>query len=1051
MSQPTNAKLFRKKFYQKGNSDNNTKAQSAMEYLMTYGWAILIIAVILAVFEFLGVFNTGTFIGPSCLATPGYICSNPVMTANANGPNLLLFNFKQDTGQTLYNVSFACAASSTSQGYPNVNVNSGFNTSSNLTVLTSGSSVTVSGLECYTSNGNLFKDNPIGAVFLGTLWIRYNLQGYPPSEYQYAKIAKITAKVESEAAISAMQSSPTQLTFSSLSPSSPSIDTGKSITLTVSWLGGVSPFTVNWLSGASAGSMSLLSSHTGIVSSSLSDSLSVAPTSNTYYSANVIDSSTPPNVVSSLLDLVTVNPALSVPSISASSTALVAGQSVTFSSSWTGGTAPYTAKLYSSSTLPCTSLSSLVQTETTSANSISFPAITPTQTAYYCIYVNDSSYHSSETENSITQEVIDTTPSTILYYVPIKISNQGGPTPSSVPSGIVSYVPITITNGETVPTSAPFQQMVNITESQFSSYNITYSNTIANFEFFTQSGTVIPAWIESNDSGKLITWVNLQTSIPEQQAITIYIGFASKTTNLLSSSGTAGIGEAPQLSSTYAQYDDGAYIFPYYQRWGGLSMALPSGWGVIGTPTLTYNSNSITIEGTASTYQGVQMSSSNQPPFPSIMETYSELFGCGNSCGTASFTWTTSGFVSPYYIVGSQSSNNDYVLGVAGSYYVSSSQFSTLPATFSLIYSSSTSGILLQNYTSIVSGSGSSPQTGLFLGYETYGAGSISRIYWTRYRAYPPNGAMPTVTFDFPQATGTGFQQMVNITESSFSSYLTYNSNFANFEYFYANGTIIPSWIESNNSGKLVTWAKLSKSIPALSNTTIYLGFAGSNNLLSSSGTTGIGEAPQLSATYAEYDDGASVFTNYWNFAGTSLPSEFGLENYCGVSQTGTITVDNGVTLSAGSSDCEVLYSSSLFSLPFIFETLSKSNAFSTVTNGFDVGTLISDSLLSSTATLPLNSELVYKSATSPAIWSENDLNLGSLSTQYIFGVGGTTSNYYDEFNYNNITLGRSLPSAVYLFPIDIDSGATQYTQWARTRAYPPYGAMPTATFGSVS
>ncbi len=403
MSQPINTKLFRKKFYQKGNSDNSKKAQSAMEYLMTYGWAILIIAVILAALDFLGVFNTGTFIGPSCLATPGYLCSNPVMTANANGPNLLLFNFKQDSGETLYNVSFACAASSTSQGYPNANVSStnyGAQTSSNLTVLTSGSSVTVSGLECYSSNGNLFKDNPIGAVFSGTLWIRYNLQGYPPSEYQYAKIAKITAKVESEAAISAMQSSPTQLTFSSLSPSSPSIDTGQSITLTVSWLGGVSPFTVNWFSGASAGSMSLLSSQTGIISSLLSDSLSVAPTSNTYYSANVIDSSTPPNVVSSPVDLVTVNPALSVPSISASSTALVTGQSVTFSSSWTGGAAPYTAKLYSSSTSSCTSSSSLVQTETTSANSISFPAVTPASTAYYCIYVTDSAYSPSIT-NSI--------------------------------------------------------------------------------------------------------------------------------------------------------------------------------------------------------------------------------------------------------------------------------------------------------------------------------------------------------------------------------------------------------------------------------------------------------------------------------------------------------------------------------------------------------------------------------------------------------------------------------------------------------------------------
>ncbi len=37
------------------------KAQSAMEYLMTYGWAILIIAIALASLFFLGVFNPNTF------------------------------------------------------------------------------------------------------------------------------------------------------------------------------------------------------------------------------------------------------------------------------------------------------------------------------------------------------------------------------------------------------------------------------------------------------------------------------------------------------------------------------------------------------------------------------------------------------------------------------------------------------------------------------------------------------------------------------------------------------------------------------------------------------------------------------------------------------------------------------------------------------------------------------------------------------------------------------------------------------------------------------
>ena len=142
----------------------------------------------------------------------------------------------------------------------------------------------------------------------------------------------------------------------------------------------------------------------------------------------------------------------------------------------------------------------------------------------------------------------------------VMIGIAGATTPSAFPSGIQYYVPINLTNSQSTATASPFQQMVNITESTYSSY-IAYSVSTANFEYFYSNGTIIPAWIESNNSGKLITWVKT-VSIPASSKITIYLGFASNTTNLLSSSGTTGIGEAPQLSPTYAQYDDGASVVP---------------------------------------------------------------------------------------------------------------------------------------------------------------------------------------------------------------------------------------------------------------------------------------------------------------------------------------------------------------------------------------------------------------------------------------------------------------------------------------------------------
>jgi hypothetical protein len=52
------------------------RAQAAMEYLMTYGWAILIIAVVLGSLAYLGVFSPS--IGNTCTQQSGYLCTGLV-------------------------------------------------------------------------------------------------------------------------------------------------------------------------------------------------------------------------------------------------------------------------------------------------------------------------------------------------------------------------------------------------------------------------------------------------------------------------------------------------------------------------------------------------------------------------------------------------------------------------------------------------------------------------------------------------------------------------------------------------------------------------------------------------------------------------------------------------------------------------------------------------------------------------------------------------------------------------------------------------------------
>ena len=58
------------------------KAQSAMEYLMTYGWSILIIAVVIASLIELGVFNSSSTSTSACIGTTGYSCTNPTLYAS---------------------------------------------------------------------------------------------------------------------------------------------------------------------------------------------------------------------------------------------------------------------------------------------------------------------------------------------------------------------------------------------------------------------------------------------------------------------------------------------------------------------------------------------------------------------------------------------------------------------------------------------------------------------------------------------------------------------------------------------------------------------------------------------------------------------------------------------------------------------------------------------------------------------------------------------------------------------------------------------------------
>ena len=295
----------------------------------------------------------------------------------------------------------------------------------------------------------------------------------------------------------------------------------------------------------------------------------------------------------------------------------------------------------------------------------------------------------------------------------------------------------------------------------------------------------------------------------------------------------------------------------------------------------------------------------------------------------------------------------------------------------------------------------------------------------------------------------SSFQQMITANVLNYTSVMTYNGNSANFELYYANDTVIPAWIESNSSNTLTIWANVvggfyAPTSSATSTNTLYLGFASkTTNLLSSTGTTGIGEAPQLSPTYAEYDDGASVFTNYWNFAGTALPSSW-------TQSGGILTVDNGLTYEFdGNGD-------SLSTPSINFETnitdyygyLSGGAAFYSSTFAFlyPVGFGIGFTGYGGVYGVDNNNNHV-------TISPSTDIDTGNILISFY----ANSSDTFASINNNPYTSVGGAPGTAppttggfYWSSAFTSSGTYGYIQWLNTRALPPNGAMPSVYFGAL-
>ncbi|MFH0798252.1 MAG: hypothetical protein V1906_02460 [Candidatus Woesearchaeota archaeon] len=87
------------------------KGQAAMEFLMTYGWAILVVLIAIGALAYFGVLNPSRFLPSSCTLMPGLSCESFKVSV-ADGVTL---NVRNGMGVDLTGVTIAsCGGTSAS-------------------------------------------------------------------------------------------------------------------------------------------------------------------------------------------------------------------------------------------------------------------------------------------------------------------------------------------------------------------------------------------------------------------------------------------------------------------------------------------------------------------------------------------------------------------------------------------------------------------------------------------------------------------------------------------------------------------------------------------------------------------------------------------------------------------------------------------------------------------------------------------------------------------------------------------------------------------------
>ena len=314
----------------------------------------------------------------------------------------------------------------------------------------------------------------------------------------------------------------------------------------------------------------------------------------------------------------------------------------------------------------------------------------------------------------------------------------------------------------------------------------------------------------------------------------------------------------------------------------------------------------------------------------------------------------------------------------------------------------------------------------------------------------PPTGSNVNIEIVNNQslATPSSFQQMVlfnpqNVSQGSLAPDL------GNIR-FYQGQQELYSWCESgcsSGSNDAMFWVKLPDAINAHSNLTLNITFQSNNTEYDD---VYAGEEPQLSSVYGQYDNGADVFSEYWDFAGPGLPTSW----LTGGGGSGAVNVNDGINVSVASGAYDAYYP----------DTISSSTVMDELSSSQYVAPSQASSIGFADNPSPLgNLAAVWYYGGGYGFWSNSgtwfngyysSVTTQAYNTKTVFStyyVPSTSLDWYVNYTPSASAALSAVPASSALTYIIIGwpnggGSSTETVYWLRLRAYPPDGVMPAVT-----